>query len=127
MGSQALRMNVNTLLRHDVFSVEQLSSTVSEAGTNFTSDKRLGQSFCNLLDCVADRIADESAIRRSKQFPYQYFATYLHADDFRSSSGGGTDCSLPLVAANPKHANRKFAGVVLISDNESWVGTVRPV
>jgi hypothetical protein len=35
----------NTLLRHDVFSVEQLSSTVSEAGTNFTSDKRLGQSF----------------------------------------------------------------------------------
>jgi len=27
------------------FSVEQLSSTVSEAGRNFTSDKRLGQSF----------------------------------------------------------------------------------
>jgi len=39
--------------------------------------------------------------------------------------GGGTDCSLPLVAANKKHANRKFAGVVLVSDNESWVGTGR--
>jgi hypothetical protein len=36
-----------TLLRHDLFSVEQLSSTVPEAGTNFTSDKRLGQSFYN--------------------------------------------------------------------------------
>jgi hypothetical protein len=42
MGPQALRMNLNTLLRHDVFSVEQLSSTVSEAGTKFTSDKRFG-------------------------------------------------------------------------------------
>jgi len=47
-----------------VFSVEQLSSTVSEAGRNFTSDKRLGQSFYNRVDYVADRIADESEIRR---------------------------------------------------------------
>jgi 60 kDa SS-A/Ro ribonucleoprotein len=39
--------------------------------------------------------------------------------------GGGTDCSLPLVAANQKHAKRKFAGIVLDSDNESWVGTGR--
>ena len=69
MGPQALRMNLNTLLRHEVFSVEQLSSTVSEAGTNFTSDKRLGQSFYNRLDYVADRIIDESEIRRGKQFP----------------------------------------------------------
>jgi hypothetical protein len=69
------------LLRHDVFSVEQLSSTVSEAGINFTSDKRLGQSFYNRVDYVADRIADESEIRRGKQFPYQYFVAYLNADD----------------------------------------------
>ena len=47
-----------------VFSVEQLSSTVSEAGRNFTSDKRLGQSFYNRVDYVADKIADESEIRR---------------------------------------------------------------
>jgi hypothetical protein len=41
----------------------------------------LGQSFYNRVDYVADRIADESEIRRSKQFPYQYFAAYLNADD----------------------------------------------
>ena len=80
MGPQALRMDLNTLRRHDVFSVEQLSSTVSEAGTNFSSDKRLGQSFYNMIDYVADRIADESEIRRGKLFPYQYFAAYLNAD-----------------------------------------------
>lgn len=39
--------------------------------------------------------------------------------------GGGTDCSLPLVAANQKHVKRKFAGIVLVSENESWVGTGR--
>jgi hypothetical protein len=60
---QALRMNLNTLLRHDVFSVEQLSSTVSEAGTNFTSDKRLGQSFYNM-------------IRRDRRFGMHYVSKY---------------------------------------------------
>ena len=201
MGPQALRMNLNTLLRHDVLATSAM------------------------VNYVADRIADESEIRRSKQFPYQYFAAYLNADDnvpqkiktalhkaaeiacgnvpelpgpvvigldtsgsmssavtghrgrgatskmrcidvaalfaaailrrnpdsvvipFDTSAydakmdpndsilsiaerlakygGGGTDCSLPLVAANQKHANRKFAGIVLVSDNESWVGTGR--
>ena len=46
-----------------MFSVEQLSSTVSEAGTNVTSDKRLRQSFYNRVDYVIDRIADELEIR----------------------------------------------------------------
>ena len=201
MGPQALRMNLNTLLRHDVLATSAM------------------------VDYVADRFADESEIRRSKQFPYQYFAAYLNADDnvpqkiktalhkaaeiacgnvpelpgpvvigldtsgsmssadtghrgrgvtstmrcidvaalfaaailrrnpdsvvipFDTSAydakidpndsilsiaerwakygGGGTDCSLPLVAANQKHAKRKFAGIVLVSDNESWVGTGR--
>ncbi len=206
MGPQALRRNLNTLLRHDVLATSAM------------------------VDYVVDRIADESEIRRSKQFPYQYFAAYLNADDnvpqkiktalhkaaeiacgnvpelpgpvvigldtsgsmscavmgkhgpgrtarsatskmqcidvaalfaaailrrnadsivipFDTSaydakidpndsilsiaerlakySGGGTDCSLPLVAANQKHAKRKFAGIVLVSDNESWVGTGR--
>ncbi len=201
MGPQALRMNLNTLLRHDVLATS------------------------SMVDYVADRIADESEIRRSKQFPYQYFAAYLNADDnvpqkiktalhkaaeiacgnvpelpgpvvigldtsgsmscavmgnrgrgatskmrcvdvaalfaaailrrnpdsvvipFDTSAydakidpndsilsiaerlakygGGGTDCSLPLVAANQKYAKRKFAGIVLVSDNESWVGTGR--
>jgi 60 kDa SS-A/Ro ribonucleoprotein len=188
-------------------------------------DEEARQWCDNMVDYVADRIADESEIRRSKQFPYQYFAAYLNADDnvpqkiktalhkaaeiacgnvpelpgpvvigldtsgsmscavtgnrgrgatskmrcidvaalfaaailrrnpdsvvipFDTSAydakidpndsilsiaerlakygGGGTDCSLPLVAANQKHAKRKFAGIVLVSDNESWVGTGR--
>jgi 60 kDa SS-A/Ro ribonucleoprotein len=47
------------------------------------------------------------------------------AERLAKYGGGGTDCSLPLVAANQKHAKRKFAGMVLVSDNESWVGTGR--
>jgi 60 kDa SS-A/Ro ribonucleoprotein len=39
--------------------------------------------------------------------------------------GGGTDCSLPLAEANTRYAHRQFAGAVLVSDNESWVGTGR--
>lgn len=35
--------------------------------------------------------------------------------------GGGTDCSLPLVAANQRYSQRRFAGLVMVSDNESWV------
>ena len=44
-------------------SVEQLSSTVSEASTNFTSDKRLGQSFYNMVDYVADLIEDVTYVQ----------------------------------------------------------------
>jgi 60 kDa SS-A/Ro ribonucleoprotein len=47
------------------------------------------------------------------------------AERLAKYGGGGTDCSLPLFAANQKHAKRKFAGIVLVSDNESWVGTGR--
>ncbi len=220
MGTQALRMNLNTLLRHGVFHVA--SSLRDEEATNVS----LGETdLRGMTDYVADRISDESEIRRSKQFPYQYFAAYLNADDnvpqkiktalhkaaeiacgnvpelpgpvvigldtsgsmssavtrhrgrgatskmrcidvaalfaaailrrnpdsvvipFDTSAydakidpsdsilsiaerlakygGGGTDCSLPLVAANQKYAKRKFAGVVLVSDNESWVGEGR--
>jgi 60 kDa SS-A/Ro ribonucleoprotein len=36
--------------------------------------------------------------------------------------GGGTDCSLPLREANTRYDHRRFAGVVLVSDNQSWVG-----
>ena len=39
--------------------------------------------------------------------------------------GGGTNCSLPLHEANTKFSKRKFAGCVLVSDNESWVGNGR--
>lgn len=36
--------------------------------------------------------------------------------------GGGTDCSLPLKEANHQHRHRRFAGCVLVSDNQSWIG-----
>ena len=39
--------------------------------------------------------------------------------------GGGTDCSIPLHVANTKYRDRSFAGTVLVSDNESWLGTGR--
>ena len=39
--------------------------------------------------------------------------------------GGGTDCSIPLRTANTKFSKQAFAGCVLVSDNESWVGTGR--
>lgn len=203
MGHQALRMNLNTLLRHDVFDDAEMVSF------------------------VASRLADEEEVRRARQFPYQYLAAFLNADDklpaavrnalqraaeiacgnvpelpgpvvigvdvsgsmasavtgsrgigatskmrcvdvaalfaaavlrrnpgsvvvpFDTSAyevdvpaeepilafaarlarygGGGTNCSLPLHAANTRKGlkNRAFAGCVLVSDCESWVGTGR--
>ncbi|MCG6156538.1 TROVE domain-containing protein [Rubinisphaera margarita] len=197
MGPQALRMNLNTLLRHQVLEDREM------------------------VDYVAGRVADATEIRRSRQFPYQYLAAYLNAstelphkirdalhraaeiacgnipelpgpvvigldtsgsmncpvtgyrggggtsavrcvdvaalfaaailrrnpdsvlvpfdtiaydarldpsDSILSLSkrlgqmgGGGTDCSIPLREANSRYRNRRFAGCVLISDNESWI------
>ncbi len=47
------------------------------------------------------------------------------AERLAKFGGGGTNCSLPLAAANGRFANRRFAGCVLVSDNESWVGIGR--
>ena len=44
------------------------------------------------------------------------------AERLAKYGGGGTNCSLPLAAANTRYANRQFAGCVLVSDKESWVG-----
>jgi 60 kDa SS-A/Ro ribonucleoprotein len=202
MGPQALRMNLNTLLRHGVF----------------TDD-------VEMVRYVAERIADADEIRRSRQFPYQYLAAYLNAEvalhgpikealgraaevacgnvpelpepvligldvsgsmgspvtgargrgatskmrcvdvaalfaaalvrrnpgsvvipfdtqAYRTTvtpdepildlaarlaryGGGGTDCALPLAEANDGYSDRRFAGCVLVSDMESWVGAGR--
>jgi len=59
MGPQALRMNINTLLRHDVLG-------------NGKADREM-------VDYVASRIADADEIRRSRQFPYQFLAAYMNA------------------------------------------------
>ena len=211
MGPQALRMNLNTLLRHDVF-------------------KNGNKPDNTMIDYVASRIADVDAIRRSRQFPYQFLAAYLNAADevphkiksalhdaaevacgnvpqlpapviigldtsgsmgcsvtgwqgrgraskmrcvdvaalfaaailrrnpdsvvipfdtqaytakidpsdsilslsarLSKFGGGGTDVSLPLVEANKRYgkrtfAGRTFAGIVLVSDNESWINSGR--
>ncbi len=39
--------------------------------------------------------------------------------------GGGTHGSIPLNEANTKYGKRRFAGCVLVSDNQSWVGAGR--
>lgn len=39
--------------------------------------------------------------------------------------GGGTDCSIPLREAHTTFRDQRFAGAVLVSDNESWIGTGR--
>ncbi len=36
--------------------------------------------------------------------------------------GGGTNCALPLEFANKRLKKRTYAGCVLVSDSESWVG-----
>ena len=63
MGPQALRMNLNTLSRHDVFKTPK------------------GRADHEMIDYVAARLASEEEVLRSRQFPYQYFAAYLNASD----------------------------------------------
>jgi 60 kDa SS-A/Ro ribonucleoprotein len=201
MGTQALRMNLNTLLRHEVFQDAEM------------------------VAFVAARLADEAEIKQARQFPYQYLAAYLNAEDalpqrikqalhraaevacgnipalpgpvvigvdvsgsmgspvsgFRGHGstskmrcvdvaalfaaailrrnpesaivpfddrthearfdpadailsiaerlakygGGGTNCALPLAYANKQLKDRKFAGCVMVSDNQSWIGAGR--
>jgi 60 kDa SS-A/Ro ribonucleoprotein len=47
------------------------------------------------------------------------------AERLAAYGGGGTNCSLPLTAANTTHRRRKFVGCILISDQESWIGAGR--
>ena len=198
MGTQALRMNLNTLMRHDVLADPEM------------------------VNYVADRLGNEEEILKSRQFPYQYLAAYLNTNDqmpvkiktalskaaevacgnvpklpgpviigvdtsgsmwspvtgYRNGSstkvrcvdvaaliasaivrrnpnsvivpfdtkaykvsvpsdetilqtakklasfgGGGTNCALPLKEANKTYKQHKFAGCVLVSDMESWIGS----
>jgi hypothetical protein len=59
MGPQALRMNLNTLVRHGV----------------------IGPDNREITDYVAARLADPDEIRRSRQFPYQFLAAYMNVGD----------------------------------------------
>ena len=74
---KTLRMNLNTRLRHAVFDqpegVSLRFSTGSERQPDanafrlITSQKEM----VTIVDYVANRIVDESAVRRGKQFLYQ--------------------------------------------------------
>lgn len=48
------------------------------------------------------------------------------AERLAKYGGGGTDCSLPLREAQTRLRQQPFAGVVLVSDAESWVYRGRP-
>ena len=47
------------------------------------------------------------------------------AERLAKYGGGGTNCSLPLAKVNHSMRDRQFAGCVLVSDMESWIGTGR--
>lgn len=222
MGPQALRMNLNTLMRQNVFDGAN-SGWVSQIAEKMgMTEPRI-----NMVEDVAERLADVDSIVRSRQFPYQYFAAYLNAADDMPMSihsalqkaaqvacgqipsmpgpviigvdvsgsmgmsatghrgrsktskvrcvdvaalfaaaikrrnpdsvvipfdtkcydldfalegdgsilefasklsrfgGGGTNCSLPIELANTTLSEYQFAGAILVSDNQSWVGNGR--
>ena len=60
MGLQAVRMNLNTLLRQGALDSRRFNSVVQN---------------------IANRLGDEAEIRRARQFPYQFLSAYLNADD----------------------------------------------
>ena len=79
MGPQALRMNLNTLVRHEVFgSVGRSGWTVGRVIAGALGLKAAGNGD-DMVEYVARRIADADEIRRSRQFPYQFLAAYLNA------------------------------------------------
>lgn len=43
------------------------------------------------------------------------------AERLAKYGGGGTDCAQPLILANREYTKRKLSGVILVSDNESWI------
>ena len=101
-------MNSNTLLRHDVFE--------SDAMVNY----------------IAGRIADESEIRRGKQFPYQYFAAYLNVDDdvpqkIKTALHKAAEiaCGNVPELPGPVVIDLDTSGSMSSAVNESWVGTGR--
>ena len=80
MGAQALRMNLNTLMRHGVFDDTEMVSF------------------------VAFRLSDEDDVRRSRQFPYQYLAAYVNAEERAAGSGA------QLAGAGGRDRLRQRAG-----------------
>ncbi len=94
-----------------------------------------GRGATSAVRCVDVAALFAAAILRrnpdSVVIPFDTVAYVAHVDPCDSIlsvaerlaqfGGGGTDCSVPLREAHKRYRNRRFAGVVLISDNESWV------
>ena len=73
------------------------------------TDHSLGETdISDMVDYLADRIADESEIRRGKLFPYQYFAAFRN-DTNRLAKG------YPICARNllPPHDGMMCAAMVV--------------
>jgi|GEM_PF-2284519 len=78
------------------FSVEQLSSTVSEARTNFTSDKRLGQSWFSveqLSSTISEACTNLTSNKRLGQSFYNRGTfgdtTYIWVGSYGNAGKGG--------------------------------------
>ncbi len=92
-------MNLNTLLRHEVF--------------------KNGQGDDNtMVDYVAGRLADADEIRSSPQFPYQYLAAYLNAggrgsaeDQGCAAQGGGDRVRQRAGAAGTGRHRSRYVGL----------------
>jgi 60 kDa SS-A/Ro ribonucleoprotein len=111
-----------------------VSGSMSSAVTG-----RRGQGATSKMSCVYVAALFAAAILRrnpdSVVIPFDTKAYQVDVDPQDSIlslaarlaqyGGGGTNCALPLAAANGRYRRRCFAGCVLVSDAESWVGTGR--
>jgi 60 kDa SS-A/Ro ribonucleoprotein len=99
-----------------------------------------GRGHVSKMRCVdAAALFASAVLRRNPQSVIIPFDTSAHnvtitpsdsilslAARLSNYGGGGTDCSVPLATANSgRYRDRKFAGCVLVSDCESWVGEGR--
>ncbi len=78
----------------------------------FCAATRTAWSFRSTIACITSRLDPQDTILSL-------------AERLAAYGGGGTNCSLPLVAANSAYRQRKFHGCILVSDQESWIGTGR--
>jgi 60 kDa SS-A/Ro ribonucleoprotein len=92
-------------------------------------------SATSAMTCVeAASLAAAALLRANPDSVILPFDTTVHAADFdpldsvlsvakrlAAYGGGGTDCSLPFRYMNSQPTTKKYAGVVLLSDNESWL------
>ena len=96
-----------------------------------------GRSSTSKMRCIDVAALFASAILRSNPdsilipFDTKSYRVEFHPGDsvlrlanrLANYGGGGTNCALPLTAANSTYSSRRFAGVIIVSDNQSWQGS----